>query len=245
MAKVVNLAEFRTRSQGLATLAVSGGGALPVTHGTASEATEAAPAPPAGRWQAIGLNSLADLRDERIPRAQRHLMLSLLSEQVRRSAGVSASATPPGEPWGTSDVEWLVNDVGGEWDWTPVETQVRGDWVLVVEDDLDARDELCEALTRQGFMVWLDASTGEALESLDSGEQFSTVIVDARLSDGSAHPLIAALARQPERSERLVLISGLTDPRLAVPECLVDRTLFLEKPLRLDELLAALPERRG
>lgn len=244
MEKVMSLAEFRARSPGLATPAVSRGGALPVTHGAAPDVTELAKAgrEPAGRWQ---MSSLADLCDARIPQARRQLMLSLLSEQVRRSAGVSANASPPGESPGASDVEWLVNDIGGESGWTPEDTHTHGDWVLVVEDDLEARDELCEALTRQGFLVWLAASAGEALESLGGDERFSTVIVDARLSDGSAHPLIAALARQPERSERLVLVSGLNAPRLAVPECLLDRTLVLEKPLHLDELLAALPQRRS
>lgn len=208
---------------------------------------------------ALEASCLADLADRSLPLAHRLIMLGVLSEAVRRagsmrpSPGRRAGADDDGDEEyamsdlscehadGGSDVEWRVCDEPVKPGWSPAEIAVQPGWVLLVEDDIDARDELVEALTRQGFLVWLADSARGALESLDSGEHFTTIIMDARLRDGSAHPLIAALARRPLSEERIVLISGLSDPRLGIPETLVERTVFLEKPLRLDELLAALP----
>lgn len=256
MGEVVNLDARRERYRQTAT------GLPPEPARAAAERRRLAAAPGPG----LAAGCLNDLTDRNLRLVHRLIMLGVLSEEVRRAGSHRAlherravederhhcdeesifegEATMHDLPYdhadSGSDLEWIVRDEPSQQGSSPAEIAVQPGWVLLVEDDIDARDELVEALTRQGFLVWLADSAHGALESLDSGEHFSTIIMDARLRDGSAHPLIAALARRPLCEERIVLISGLSDPRLGIPEALVERTVFLEKPLRLDELLAAL-----
>jgi signal transduction histidine kinase/ActR/RegA family two-component response regulator len=118
----------------------------------------------------------------------------------------------------------------------PIEPRV----VLVVEDEVHVRQLLRSSLAREGFRV-LDAADGQqALEILASGEeQIDLVMTDLVMPRlGGAELLRRVRADHPHLP--FIFISGYpdrgADPYLGTDE----RTRFLQKPFRLDELREAL-----
>lgn len=88
--------------------------------------------------------------------------------------------------------------------------------ILLVDDDLNIRESITEALRRYKHDVTPAASLAEARHFLStSSPPFELVITDIRLTDGTglqlAHEIVANLSPPP----RLILITGfLDDPQI-------------------------------
>jgi len=107
--------------------------------------------------------------------------------------------------------------------------------ILVVEDDPDVSDLICEVLEEEGFGVTLAKTGVDALENL-ARRRPALVVLDVMLPDiygeGVANALRAAYAGVP-----IILTSALP---ITVDETLaVGAATFLRKPFGPDALLAA------
>ena len=116
-----------------------------------------------------------------------------------------------------------------------------GKRVLFVEDDALVREAVVQGLEDAGFDVIVAASGDQAVEMLDAGLDpdvvFSDIVMPGRVSGID----LADLLRERRPGLPVVLATGYTDQRVAIPGVQV-----LAKPYEIDQLtdvLAALGER--
>ena len=112
--------------------------------------------------------------------------------------------------------------------------------VLLIDDNDDARDMLCELLRCEGFDV-VQAATGRAgLYALDD-LQISMAVVDIGLPDLSGYE-IAALVRRgaPARTLRLIALTGYGQEADRAKAMDAGFDVFMTKPVDFEGLLAAL-----
>jgi two-component system response regulator MprA len=108
------------------------------------------------------------------------------------------------------------------------------DRVLVVDDDLDARETLSDALAQAGYLVELAANGREALDRLAEWPA-DVVVSDVEMGSFSGIELVDAI-RKRGLPQPVVLITGLDDERLSGPA--TDKAAAcLHKPMTLDELI--------
>ena len=103
--------------------------------------------------------------------------------------------------------------------------------VLVVDDDDEMRDAICDVLTRYGFEPAPAATCAEALEQ---GAAVELVILDLGLPDGDGLSVCAALA--PTTPIIVVSARGSETDRVAALEVGADD--YLSKPFSPRELVA-------
>jgi two-component system OmpR family response regulator len=108
------------------------------------------------------------------------------------------------------------------------------DRVLVVDDDVDARETLSEALAQAGYLVELAADGSEALARLE--EWPADVVVSDVEMGGLGGVELARALRERGLSQPVVLITGL-DRELAVARGVREAAACLRKPMTLDELI--------
>ena len=108
--------------------------------------------------------------------------------------------------------------------------------VLIVDDDLDIRSTIADALEEEGYEVAVAANGREALEKLFEGARPNVILLDMMMpgTDGRAfrmeqlkHPSIASIP--------IVVFTAYGVPRNTAAE--LGAHGFLKKPVRLDELL--------
>ena len=117
-----------------------------------------------------------------------------------------------------------------------------GGHVLFVEDEVDLRELIEDALTDLGYTVTVAGNGREALARLQGPLQFSHVVTDVSMPEGVSGLDVAAEAARAQPHARVVLASGFQRAQLPpIPEG-VD---FLPKPYRLRQLLAVLEPRPG
>lgn len=92
----------------------------------------------------------------------------------------------------------------------PVRAAATAVRVLVVDDEAEVRDALCEILKADGHRVATAACGREALERM-STEPYDVVLTDLRMPDLDGQALYREIERRwPEKAARLVFITGDT-----------------------------------
>jgi len=109
-----------------------------------------------------------------------------------------------------------------------------GHSILVVEDDPEVRETLCEMLALLGHGVVSVATGIDALEKLHTGEQFAMVLSDVVMPGMGGFELVSAMASAGIKVP-IVLISGYA-PAEAVPQDDIADIPRLSKPFTLGQL---------
>ena len=106
--------------------------------------------------------------------------------------------------------------------------------ILIVEDDREMREMLCERLARRGFEAEASEDTPAALERLDA-DRFDAVVTDLRMSGPSGLVLCEWLAaNRPDVP--VVVITGFGSMDSAIAAMRAGAHDFLPKPFEFDEL---------
>jgi two-component system, LuxR family, sensor kinase FixL len=110
--------------------------------------------------------------------------------------------------------------------------------VLVVEDDADARANLCDILEMDGCKVETAGTVAEALNR-NNWSEISTIILDFKLPDGSAKTLLPQLRQLAPKAAVIVStgVAGLDGAIVALQHGAFD---YILKPLNADALRASL-----
>ena len=111
-----------------------------------------------------------------------------------------------------------------------------GSSVLVVDDDLDIRLMISQALELEGWRVTTAANGREALDRLITGERPRMILLDVMMPVMSGWEVLQALRGDDAlRSIPVVLISGDDSVGARLPA--TGATTFLRKPIDLSVLL--------
>ncbi len=108
--------------------------------------------------------------------------------------------------------------------------------VLVVEDDPDLSEQLCDVLEDAGYEPIALAGGGDALAFLMRTPEPCTVLLDLQIEDMDGWEVLSVLRSLSSAAHRVVVMSGL------------DRSAFprgvpaLHKPFTMDALLAAVAQ---
>jgi PAS domain S-box-containing protein len=110
--------------------------------------------------------------------------------------------------------------------------------VLVVEDDVDTRANLCDILELDGYSVETAGTVAEALNR-DNWSKITTIILDYKLPDGNAETLLPQVRKLAPKAEIIVStgVAGLNGAILALQHGAAD---YILKPLNADALRASL-----
>jgi len=118
----------------------------------------------------------------------------------------------------------------------------RRDVVLIVEDDPNIRTALAEVLDEYGYETLTECDGEAALELLDnlppaSDDAPSVILVDVMMPGMSGYEFVAALRVRPAAASVPVIFMSAGPRPWWRSE---DGHRFLDKPLRIDRLLAAI-----
>lgn len=114
-------------------------------------------------------------------------------------------------------------------------TSSRGS-ILIVEDDLDIREALAEALGFEGYDVFLAENGREALDVLREGPLPHVILLDLLMPVMSGWQFRQEQLADPALAGIPVIVVSASAPGDAQP----DR--YLPKPFSIDELLSAVAE---
>jgi two-component system NtrC family sensor kinase len=125
-------------------------------------------------------------------------------------------------------------------------TATAGARILVIEDEPSVAAFLRRALERRGYDVVASPSAAEGLRLLASSE-FRGVISDFRTPGGINGADLHDWVRRhrPELSARIVFITGDTASAETIALLAQDGTPCVEKPFRVQQLLAAVEKTIG
>jgi two-component system OmpR family response regulator len=125
-------------------------------------------------------------------------------------------------------------------------TATAGARILVIEDEPSVAAFLRRALERRGYDVVASPSAAEGLRLLASSE-FRGVITDFRTPGGINGADLHDWVRRhrPELSARIVFITGDTASAETIALLAQDGTPCVEKPFRVQQLLAAVEKTIG
>ena len=112
--------------------------------------------------------------------------------------------------------------------------------ILLIDDNDDAREMLCELLLSEGFEV-VQAGTGETgLKALDD-RLISAAVIDIGLPDLSGFDVAARIRRDlPTRMLRLIALTGYGQDADRAKALAMGFDVFMSKPVQFDHLLAVL-----
>lgn len=117
--------------------------------------------------------------------------------------------------------------------------------VLIVEDDGDARQNMEDILSLDGYQLESVSNCMPAIEAVKQ-RHFDTVIIDWRLPDGNGGDLIAPIKRELPNSP-IIVVTGLREFDTAVTALREGAYDFLSKPINPDalrSLISRLVERK-
>ena len=107
--------------------------------------------------------------------------------------------------------------------------------LLILEDDLDLREELSDFLMSRGHQILSAGSLHEFHHCLESSVITDVAIIDRLLPDGEGHEALKALRRNSDRTGIIFLTArGALEDRLEGLRCGADH--YLVKPFNLNEL---------
>jgi two-component system, chemotaxis family, CheB/CheR fusion protein len=110
--------------------------------------------------------------------------------------------------------------------------------IFIVDDDRGVRDAMREMLMPAGYRVETFAA-GQALLDVDRAGAQGCLLIDVRLPGMNGFDLLARLADAGNRLPA-ILITGYGDVRTAVEAMRAGAVDFIEKPVRPEQLLAAI-----
>lgn len=108
--------------------------------------------------------------------------------------------------------------------------------ILVIEDDRDSLEAMCDALQAEGYRT-IGARDGQtALAHLDSGRKLSAVLLDLMMPTMDGWQFVAEWRKRANRADLpLILVSG--EANLAATARELGAVAHLRKPVDLDVLL--------
>lgn len=110
--------------------------------------------------------------------------------------------------------------------------------VFVVEDDADARANLCDILELDGHQAEVAGTVAEVL-ARDHWTEIDVVILDRRLPDGSVDDLLSYIGQKAPRAA-LIVVTGYADVEGAIMALRRGASDYLLKPINPDALRASL-----
>ena len=113
--------------------------------------------------------------------------------------------------------------------------------VLIVDDDQESRDLLCEVLEANGYSAEAVADGEAAREVLDRDGGYGILIADLRMPKETGLELIRHLHQQNWKHGIILMSSFISGPEKKLAKELGAHAL-LEKPFRLSELLQIVGE---
>jgi two-component system sensor kinase FixL len=124
-------------------------------------------------------------------------------------------------------------------------TEVVRVHVLVIDDEADARANLCDILELDGCRVETAGSAAEALRR-DNWADFTAILLDRKLPDSSAEELLPRLKRLAPQAAVLI-VTGYSDLEGAIAALREGAADYLLKPVNADLIrsrLAGIVERK-
>lgn len=113
--------------------------------------------------------------------------------------------------------------------------------VLIVDDDKESRELLCEVLDANGYGVAAVEDGRGAREALRRDGDYRIVIADLRMPEETGLDLIRSLRQQNSKLEVVLMSSFISGAeRKRAKE--LGASAMLEKPFRLSELLQVVAE---
>jgi two-component system CheB/CheR fusion protein len=119
-----------------------------------------------------------------------------------------------------------------------VTTKTNGHTIFVVDDDSAVRGALREFIEQHGRQVEVYGSARDFLDAFRSGRK-GCLVVDCRLPDMNGMELFERLKAEGHELPT-IMITGYGDVPLAVRAMKAGAASFIEKPVRGDDLLAAI-----
>jgi len=114
-------------------------------------------------------------------------------------------------------------------------------YILVVDDDSELRENMCEILTDAGFSVTPAANGEEALDRLQQ-QPFDVILLDLIMPGLGGKEVLPLIKRQAPRA-RVIMITAFATIDNAVSAMRAGADDYITKPFKVDELLMAV--RRG
>jgi CheY-like chemotaxis protein len=115
------------------------------------------------------------------------------------------------------------------------------DKLLVVDDDQESRDLLCEVLESNGYAPQAVADGLAAREVLRSDPDYRIVIADLHMPQESGLELMRKLRQENSKHEIILMSSFMSAAEKKAAQALGVRAL-LDKPFQLTELLQTVAE---
>jgi CheY-like chemotaxis protein len=115
------------------------------------------------------------------------------------------------------------------------------DKILVVDDDQESRDLLCEILEANGYSPHAVADGLAAREVLSRDSEYRIIIADLQMPHESGLELLRKLRQQNSKHEIILMSSFMSGAERKTAKALGAHAL-LDKPFQLTELLQAVAE---
>lgn len=115
------------------------------------------------------------------------------------------------------------------------------DKILIVDDDQESRDLLCEVLEASGYAPYAVADGLAAREVLGRDVDYRIIIADLQMPRESGLDLLRKLRQENSRYEIILMSSFMSGVEKKAAKALGAHAL-LDKPFQFKELLAAVAE---
>ncbi len=115
------------------------------------------------------------------------------------------------------------------------------DKILIVNDDQESRNLLCEVLEANGYAPHAVADGPAAREVLGRDEEFRIVIADLRMPQESGLELLRKLREESTKHQIILMSSFMSGAERKAAQALGAHAL-LDKPFQFTELLQAVAE---
>src|SRR5208283_3043096 len=115
------------------------------------------------------------------------------------------------------------------------------DKILVVDDDQESRDLLCEVLEANGYAPHAVANGLAAREFLSHDVEYRIVIADLQMPEESGLELLRKLRQEKSKYEIILMSSFMSGAEKKAAKALGAHAL-LDKPFQLTELLQTVAE---
>jgi DNA-binding response OmpR family regulator len=110
--------------------------------------------------------------------------------------------------------------------------------ILVVEDDKESRDLLCEVLSGSDYAVAAVENVTDARRELGTNDDYRVVIADLRMPDGTGLELLRDIGKRNSKPG-VILISSFMSGLERKAALALGAGALLEKPFRFGDLLQA------
>lgn len=110
--------------------------------------------------------------------------------------------------------------------------------VLVIEDEPDIADNLCDLLEALGYQT-LQAHDGEAGTEAAQTHQPDLILCDMRMPKKTGHDVLRAIRASGSWGEQvpLALLTASAEPQLQEKSVALGASAFIRKPFDVDELI--------